>query len=618
MSAKQTVGQTQEKITALYERLSCDDELMGESNSISNQKVYLESYAAGHGFTNCVHYTDDGWSGGNFNRPAWKRLEADIKAGKVSAVLVKDMSRLGREHLQTGQISYVFFPQYDVRFIAIANGVDSDDPNSSKYVPFLNIMNEWYLKDQSKKVRASYQQKGRSGKPITNMPIYRYIRDPEDKDHWLVDEEAAPVIHQIYQLSIEGLGCCDIARVLQRDKIESPGYYLAKHGRGTRKTNMDMSRPYDWYGSTVASIISKPEYMGHTVNFRSSKKHYKAKRVKNAPEDWLVFENTHEAIVDAETWHLAQRTKKTRHRIDTTGVANPLTGLLYCADCGAKMYNHRKKQKRVDGSETIRSFYDCSTYALSNPRETTQCCSHYINNEALMELLLQKNRTISKYALANEEEFVSKIRTATEVQQAGEAKALQKSIAKTKKRSGELDVLIKKLYESYALEKISEKRFESLCAEYEKEQAELEETIAQEQEKLNVYEEDTTNAEAFIKLAKKYREFPELPPAMINEFVDRIIVHAPIKDGVERTQQVDIYLKFIGMMDIPPEEPELTPEEQAEKDEIDKKREMYRRKYQRRKELKAEREAQAIQTVDETQPESQVIQSDEECTEAIA
>ena len=611
MSAKQTVGQTQEKITALYERLSRDDELAGESNSISNQKTYLENYAAEHGFTNCVHYSDDGWSGGNFDRPAWKRLAADIEEGKVGAVLVKDLSRLGRDHLKTGCITEMFFRQYDVHFIAVANGVDSDDPSTSEYAPFLNIMNEWYLKDQSKKVRASYQQKGRSGKPITNVPIYGYVRDPEDKDHWLVDEEAAPVIRRIYQLSIEGMGCCEIARVLQRDKIESPGYYLAKRGRGHQKTTMDMSRPYDWYGNTVSTIISKPEYMGHTVNFRSSKKHYKAKRVKNAPEDWLIFENTHEAIVDAETWHLAQHTKQTRRRIDTTGVANPLTGLLYCPDCGAKMYNHRKRYTMADGSVVIRSYYNCSTYTLTIERENVLCTNHFINNDALMELLLETIRTVSKYALKNEVEFVNKIREATEVQQASEAKALQKSITKAKKRSGELDVLIKKLYESYALEKISEKRFESLCAEYEKEQAELEETIAQEQKKLDAYKEDTTNAEAFIKLAKKYREFPELTPAMINEFVDKIIVHAPIKDGVERTQQVDIYLKFIGMMDIPPEEPELTPEEQAEKEKIDKKREMYRKKYLRRKELKAERAAEAAQSAEGTQP-------DEENTKATA
>ena len=618
MSAKQTAGQTPTKITALYERLSRDDELMGESNSISNQKSYLESYAAQHGFSNCVHYTDDGWSGGNFERPAWKQLVADIEEGKVAAVLVKDMSRLGRDYLQTGYYTEVFFRQNDIRFIAVANNIDSEDQSSNEFAPFLNIMNEWYLRDQSRKVRASYQQKGRSGKPTTNVPIYGFIRDPEDKDHWLIDEEVAPVIRRIYQLSIEGLGSYEIARTLQQEKIESPGYYMAKHDRGPRKTTKDTTRPYDWYGNTVTKMLAKPEYMGHTVNFRYSKKDYKDKRVKNAPGDWLIFENTHEAIVDPETWRLAQRTRKTRRRIDTTGVANPLTGLVYCADCGKKMYNHRKKTKQADGSERILSYYNCSTYSLTIERENVLCTNHYINHNAIMELLMETIRKVSQYALSNEEDFISKIRSATEVQQAGEAKALQKSIAKAKKRIGELDVLIKKLYESYAMEMISEKRFQSLCAEYEQEQTELEETLIQDQEKLDAYKADGNNAEAFIKLAKKYREFPELTPAMINEFVDKIIVHAPVKDGVERTQQVDIYLKFIGMMDIPPEEPELTPEEQAAQDALNKKRAMYRKKYLRRKELKAQREAEALLAAGDAQQEIQPAQPDEESPEATA
>ena len=323
-----SVKQTTEKITALYERLSRDDDLMGESNSILNQKAYLENYAAQHGYTNIAHYTDDGWSGGNFERPDWKRMIADIEAGKICRVIVKDMSRAGRDYLQTGFYTEVFFRQHGVHFIAIANGVDSEDQNSNEFAPFLNIMNEWYLRDQSRKVSAAYKIKGNSGKHTSTHAIYGYKKDPEDKDHWIIDEEAAAVVRRIFQMSIEGHGGYEIAQILTREKVESPSYYLASRGIGLFKNRKDMTRPYDWYGNSVNVLLSKPEYMGHTVNFRTSKKSYKDKRVMNPPEEWLIFKNTHEAIVDPETWHLAQQTRKTVHRTDTTGVANPLTGLM--------------------------------------------------------------------------------------------------------------------------------------------------------------------------------------------------------------------------------------------------------------------------------------------------
>ena len=333
-----SVKQAEEKITALYERLSRDDDLTGDSSSIVNQKRYLESYAEQHGYTNIVHYTDDGWSGGNFERPDWKRLVADIEAGKVATVLVKDMSRVGRNYLQTGFYTEVFFREHGVHFIAIANNVDNEDQSSSEFAPFLNIVNEWYLRDQSRKVAAAYKVKGASGKPTTNNPVYGYRKDPEDKDHWLIDDEAAAVVRRIFRLAVEGHGPYDIAKILTGEKIESPAYYMAVRGRGVWKSREDLSRAHDWYGFTISQILAKPEYMGHTVNFRTSKKSYKDKAVKNAPEDWLIFENTHEAIVDAETWELAQKVRQTQRRKDSLGASNPLTGLCFCADCGAKMY----------------------------------------------------------------------------------------------------------------------------------------------------------------------------------------------------------------------------------------------------------------------------------------
>lgn len=288
--------------------MSRDDEQVGDSNSIVNQKKYLESYAQQQGFQNCVHYTDDGYSGGNFDRPAWKRLMNDIEEGRVSTVLAKDMSRIGRDYLQTGFYTEVFFRQHGIRFIAIANNVDSSDQNSNEFAPFLNIMNEWYLRDLSRKQRTAIRIKGESGKPTTNIAIYGYKKDPKDKFHWLIDEEAAEVVHRIFRMNAEGIGPYEIARILYKDKVETPAVYLGKKGIGFWKSKEDFPNPYNWSGYMVGQILSKPEYIGHTVNFRSHKESYKDKgSVRNPQEEWLIFENTHEAIIDKETWELVEK-----------------------------------------------------------------------------------------------------------------------------------------------------------------------------------------------------------------------------------------------------------------------------------------------------------------------
>ena len=597
-----SVKQTEDKITALYERLSRDDDLAGESNSILNQKAYLENYAVQHGYTPFAHYTDDGWSGGNFERPDWKRMIADIEAGKICRVIVKDMSRAGRDYLQTGFYTEVFFRQHGVHFIAIANSVDSEDQNSNEFAPFLNIMNEWYLRDQSRKVSAAYRIKGNSGKHTSTHAIYGYKKDPEDKDHWIVDEEAAVVVRRIFQLSIEGHGGYEIAQMLTREKVESPSYYLASRGIGLFKNRKDMTRPYDWYGNSVNILLSKPEYMGHTVNFRTSKKSYKDKRIMNPPEDWLIFENTHEAIVDPKTWRLAQRTRRTVHRIDTTGEANPLTGILYCADCGAKLYNHRSVKNNKNGTQTPVDFYNCASYTLTLQRETKKCCSHSITTKAIRAIILETIQTVSTYAISNEAEFMEKVLEASRLKQESEARGLKRKISRAKKRSAELDTLIKTLYESYAMGKITEKRFEMLSADYEKEQAELEEVIAADLVELEVFTTDKDRAQQFLSIAKRYTDFSQLTTPMINEFVDKILVHAPEKVDGERTMEIEIYLKFIGKFDIPMPEP--TPEELEAAEKARKKRSAERAKYERRKErkrqqkLEAERQAQAAENPD--------------------
>lgn len=575
MSVKQTEG----KITALYERLSRDDESAGDSNSIVNQKKYLESYAAQMGYENCAHYTDDGWSGGNFERPAWKKLIADIEAGKVAHVIVKDMSRAGRDYLQTGFYTEVFFRQHNVHFVAIANGVDSNDQNSNEFAPFLNIMNEWYLRDLSRKQRTAIRVKGESGKPTTNCAIYGYKKDPNDKYHWLIDEEAAAVVRRIFRLTIEGNGPYEIARIFFDDKIETPAVYFGKQNKGIWKSKEEFPNPYNWSGYIVAQILSKPEYMGHTVNFRSHKQSYKDKTpVMNPKEEWLIFENTHEAIVDKETWELAQKLRKTPRRIDTMGEANPLTGLLYCADCGEKMYNHRSR----DGTENNpypSDFFDCSVYTRAHQKHSTACCGHYITTKALRTLILETIRSVSTFAISNRDEFMEKVRAASQLRQAEAAKDTKRKLNKDRKRITELDTIIKKLYESFAVGRISEERFDSLLSEYEEEQKFLRTSVSNMEERLSGFEEDTNRAEQFLALAKKYTDFSELTTPMINEFIDKILVHVPEKVDGDRIQEVEIYLKFIGHFELPA--PELTAEEEKRQEQLRRHRIKSRERYQK-------------------------------------
>ena len=578
MSVKQAVGQDPNKITALYERLSRDDDQVGDSNSIVNQKKYLEGYAAQRGYTNVQHYTDDGWSGGNFDRPAWKQLVADIEAGKVAHVLVKDMSRIGRDYLQTGFYTEVMFRQHGVHFVAIANGVDSDDQNSNEFAPFLNIMNEWYLRDLSRKQRTAIRVKGESGKPTTNSAIYGYKKLPGDKYAWHIDEEAAAVVRRIFRLTIEGKGPYDIARILFDDKVETPAVYFCKQNKGIWKSKEEFPNPYNWSGYIVGQILSKPEYMGHTVNFRSHKQSYKDRTAIKIPqEEWLIFENTHEAIVDKETWELAQKLRKTPRRIDTWGEANPLTGLLYCADCGAKMYNHRSKGG-TENTPYPSDFFDCSTYTLAHQKHDTACCGHYISTKALRSLILETIRTAATYAISNQEEFAAKVRAASELRQKEAAKDTKRRLNRDRKRIDELDNIIKKLYESFAVGRITDERFDTLLVEYEAEQKELQASVKADEERLSVFEEDTARVEQFMELAKKYTDFSELTTSMINEFIEKIIVHAPEKMDGDRVQEIEIYLKFIGHFEL--HAPELTAEEIKRQEQLKRHRIRSRERYQ--------------------------------------
>ena len=583
------------KITALYERLSRDDDLTGDSNSIINQKKMLEDYAKANGFTNCVHFTDDGWSGGSFDRPSWKRMIEGIGKGEIAAVLVKDLSRVGRDYLQVGFYTEVMFREKGVRFVAITNGVDSDKRESSEFAPFLNIMNEWYIRDCSRKITSVLRARGMSGKHTSNHCIYGYKKDPNDKDHWIIDEEAAEVVRRIYRMAIEGKGPYEIARILATEKVERPSYYLAQRGMGNHQSNYNAADPYTWRGGTVADILSKQEYMGHTVNFRTYKESYKDKRVKMTPkEDLVIFENTQEAIIDKETWERVQSLRKTIRRTDTIGAANPLTGLMFCADCGAKMYNHRggaglardwagrpNGRKRPERDE-----YNCSRYDLGNQHYNRYCTTHLIRTAVVNELLLEAIKGVCDYALNNEAEFMAQVCSASEDRQEKAARSIRQRKQRNEKRTDELTRLIRKLYEDNVSGRLSDTLFEQMLRDFEAELSDLTEIVSQDQQELERISRETINAEKFLSLVRKYTDFSELTPAMINEFVEKILVHQAQGKGASRIQEIEIFFNFVGKVDIPHKEVELTEEEKAALAEQERRRAKkaeYNRRYMEKK-----------------------------------
>ena len=574
------------KITALYSRLSRDDEAVGDSISIKSQKAMLEKYADQNGFPNVKHFSDDGFSGKNFERPDWERMISEIEKGNVDTVISKDMSRVGRDYLQTGFYTEVFFREKGVRFIAIANHIDSQNRESGEFAPFLNIMSEWYLRDASRKVKASHKSRGMSGKRLTFNPIYGYVLDPNDKTKWVIDPEAAEIVKRIYSLTIDGKDPSEIARIFNDERIERPSYYLHSHEIVNYSNSHVMTTPYAWSGSTIARMISTPEYMGHTVNFRTSMESYKDKRAKENPrEDWVIFENTHPAIVDPETWGTAQRCRKTVRRTDH-GEANPLTGLVFCADCGAKLYNHRQpypttqiNKKGYVCNRPPKDVYTCSTYNLTGRKFDRQCTNHQIRTVVLRELVLDAIKSVSVFVKANEAEFIRQIRETSVIKQEEMAKSHKQKLLKEQKRIGELDTLIRRIYEDNISGKLTDKRFEILSREYEQEQTELEKSIDILTAELDSFTADSVRADKFIDIVKRYTDFTELTTPMIMEFIEKIVVHEADKSSGEREQQVDIYLNFIGKFDVPVSEP--TPEEIAAEEKAFRKREQ-RRQAQRR------------------------------------
>ena len=564
-----------EKITPLYERLSRDDELQGESNSISNQKQMLEDFARRNGLPNPTHFTDDGISGTRFDRPGFLAMMEEVEAGRVEAIVIKDMSRLGRDYLKVGQVMEIL-RQRGVRLIAINDGVDSLKGDDD-FTPFRNIMNEFYARDTSRKIRSVFKSKGMSGKHLTGTVIYGYLWD-EKREHWLVDEEAAEVVRRIFSLTLEGYGPYQIACKLSADRIEIPVVHLARFNEGVNRSK-PVKDPYGWGSSTIVNILKKREYLGHTINFKT-RKHFKDKKSHYVSEDeWTIFENTHEAIIDQQTFDLAQKIRSNVRRYPNGwGEAAPLTGLLYCADCGGKMYVHRTNNGRRI------SQYTCSNYTKV-PCGTLCPTQHRINESAVLTLVSDTLRAIAEYSRNDRTEFIHTVQETQVAQQSADISKKRRRLAAAQKRTGELEKLICKIYEDNALGKLPDARYRALDAQYAKEQDALEIEIAELEKAVTGYEQSQKSAEKFIALIDKYENFDTLTNTMLNEFVEKILVHERARKGSQdTTQEIEIYFNFLGRYIPPSLQPvPLTPEEQEELQKKEERKDRLHQNYLKRK-----------------------------------
>ena len=571
------------KITPLYERLSRDDELQGESNSISHQKQMLEEYAWQNGFLRPTHFTDDGISGTRFDRPGFTAMMKEVEAEHVEAVIVKDMSRLGRDYLKVGQIMEIL-RQKNVRLIAVNDGVDSarDDDD---FTPFRNIMNEFFVRDTSRKIKSVFKAKGMTGKHLTGTVIYGYLWADEKREQWIVDDEAADVVRRIFAMTMEGHGPYQIAQQLTADKVEIPAVHLARHGEGVNK-NKTFKDIYGWGSSTIVNILKKREYLGHTVNFKT-RKHFKDKKSHYVDEsEWTIFENTHEAIIDQATFDNVQRIRTNVRRYpDGWGEAHPLTGLMYCADCGGKMYVHRTNNgKRIPQ-------YTCSRY--SKVPVGTLCPTHHrIDADVVMTLIADTLRAIAAYSKNDRTEFIQTVKEAQVAQQSGSITQKKKRLTEAKRRSEELEKLLCQIYEDKILGKLPESRFATLDARYADEQDELSSEIEELEQAVTSYEHKQQSAERFIDLIDKYENFNTLTTTMLNEFVEKIVVHERDRKGSQdTTQDVEIYFNFVGKYVLPHfGEVNLAPEEQKALRKKEERRDRLHRNYLRRKASGKQRE----------------------------
>ena len=536
-------------ITALYCRLSRDDELQGDSNSIKNQKAILQKYATDNGFGNIQFFVDDGYSGTTFDRPDWQRLSGMIDEGQIGTLIVKDMSRLGRDYLQVGMLTEMVFPNNDVRFIAVNNGVDSVNGTENDMTPFINLFNEFYAKDTSRKIRAVFKAKGNAGKPLCTNPPYGYIKDPEDKNHWIIDETAAEVVREIFHLCVQGYGVSKIANIITAKHIMNPTAHAKALGIGV-SDNRSTADDYKWVNSTISHMLTRQEYIGSTVNFKTYRKSYKQKKqLKNDPDNWQIFEGTHEAIIDDETFAIVQRLREGRRRVTPMGEMPILSGMLFCADCGAKLY-----QVRHRGWTHDKEHFVCATYR----KVKGGCSSHQIRNVVVEELLLDGIRNITAFARDHEDEFVQMVTDKTRAEVNRNLRDDKRGLEQAQVRAGKLDGIIQRLYEDNLDGKISDERFAKMTASYEEEQKTLEFRIRELKATIGTVTENASNVDAFLKLVRRYTDIQELTAEIIREFVEKIYVYKAEHIDGKRVQRIKIVWNCIG---------EFTPPDKCKKDE---------------------------------------------------
>ncbi len=552
-----------EKITALYERLSRDDEQQGESNSITNQKKYLEDYARAKGFRNIRHFTDDGYTGTNFNRPGFTALLEEVNAGNVGTILIKDMSRIGRNYLQVGFYTEILFPEKGVRFIAVNNNVDSDSPAENEFTPFLNIMNEWYARDTSKKIKAIFRNRMEHGIRCSGAIPYGY-KMAEDKS-LLVDPEAAEVVKRIFAMAADGTPLRTIGETLQAEKVLIPSaYWEQKEGMVSR--NHRYTDPYYWSNSAIAYILDRKEYLGHTVLGKTVRDSFKSKKRRKATEDELLFfPDTHEPIVDQDTWDRANKLRKRApKKMHFGSTYHRLSGMAFCADCGSRMGYHAQNYK--DGAwDPLSGGFQCGKYR--NVRNG--CKSHYVSIKQIEAALLKAVQAVSQYVLDDEDAFVDQLMTQWELKQAKNSIDEQAELNAARKRITEIDTLIKGLYESQISGSMPERQVQKLIRQYDEEESQLESRISELESKQEEAAPRKADINRFIALVRKYQNITELTDQMLYEFIDKIVVHAPNgAHGCERRQQIDIYFNFIGNY-LPPI-PEVSEEELAAKREAEK------------------------------------------------
>ena len=570
------------KITALYERLSRDDEQAGESNSIQNQKKYLEEYARQHGLRNIRHFYDDGYSGTNFNRPGFAALLEEIEAGRVETLVVKDLSRFGRNYLQVGYYTEILFPKKGVRFIAINNTVDSATPQDNDFTPFLNIMNEWYAKDTSNKIKAIFKSRMKDGMRCSGSIPYGYKREPDDKQTLIVDEPAAEVVRKIFRLACQGNSTTAIADILTAEQVLIPAAYAAQHNPKNCR-HKSVKDPCRWNATTVGYILDRQEYLGHTVLGKSICENFKTKQRRAAtPDELMIFPDTHEAIIDQDTWDIARKIRmKKKPRVANGTYSHRLSGLVYCADCGARMGfispDARHGEKHYDSD----SAFQCGNYRST----AAECVSHYVKTSVLEAAVLQAIQTVSKYVLENEAEFVDQLRAVWNEHQTRATNSGQQELAEARKRMSDLDGKIQKLYESALNGLLPERQAQRMIQQYDEEQILLEKRIEELESLVQQDEIKEVDTSRFIALVKKYRDCEELTDTMLYAFIDRIEVHeATGGRTVYRQQKIDIHFNFIGNY-YPPEET-ISEEERIaaiEADQLRKKQEKGKRAAERKK-----------------------------------